>query len=85
MTEAVRRKVAHALGLMEHNWRWDDPENGDIFCRFCEIRDSSQTKRGPCSKKPAPTEARLLRMIESQRKQSWKKLIKLAELEELLT
>lgn len=87
-TESARRKVAHALGFMNHEWYREDPENGDIWCQFCKVVDSSEgcsVGFGPCPKKPVPPSSQLQRTIESRRKRAWRELIKLAELEELLT
>ena len=80
----ARREVAHALKLMEHEWYWEDPENGDIFCRHCEVQDYTQTLRGPCPARPAPSRSALLTRIEASRVRAWEELIRLAELDERL-
>lgn len=82
---SARREVAHALGLMRHEWHWEDPENGDIWCRFCRVVDSSQGCRvglGPCPEKPVPPN--LQAIIAKRQKRHWAALIELAELEERL-
>ena len=86
-TACPSARVADALGLMRHVWVREDPENGDIFCRFCRVQDSSEgcwVGFGPCPKKPVPPPSELRRKIEVLQTSAWKKLIKLAELVEML-
>jgi len=66
-----RRAIANKLNLMRHEWIFEDPENGDIRCRFCSERKHTRTRKN-CQAKPVPSttylEKRLLLEIDRQKK-----------------